>query len=198
MHTARSTSAASSSSSHSFDLSPFAMLRATTSSSTRSPGDPATGCSVDATALGTRDDRDELSAELDPELAPESGCESGSESESDRSEAWRCAPRADARRHRRRRVYRWRAGNASLQSRTRGPRRFRAPLCSMSLRLPRCDLSGFRPGSPMGCVWPTQCMHACIIELAYQVEERCVSEEGRRSNNAAMHSRFYDPWVWER
>jgi hypothetical protein len=42
----------------------------------------------------------------------------------------------------------------------------------------------------MGRVWLTQCADGCVMELAYHVEERCVSEEGRRSENAAVHSRF--------
>jgi hypothetical protein len=42
----------------------------------------------------------------------------------------------------------------------------------------------------MGRVWLTQCTDGCIIELAYHIEERCVSEEGCRSENAAVHSRF--------
>jgi hypothetical protein len=42
----------------------------------------------------------------------------------------------------------------------------------------------------MGRVWLTQCTHGCVIELAYHVEEHCVSEERRGSENAAVHSRF--------
>jgi hypothetical protein len=36
----------------------------------------------------------------------------------------------------------------------------------------------------------TQRRDGRVMELAYHVEERCVSAEGRRSKNAAMHSRF--------
>ena len=42
----------------------------------------------------------------------------------------------------------------------------------------------------MGHVRLTQCTDRCVMGLAYHVEERRVSEEGRRSENAAVHSRF--------
>ena len=42
----------------------------------------------------------------------------------------------------------------------------------------------------MGGVWLTESTHGYVIELAYHVEERCISEEGRRSENAAVNSRF--------
>jgi hypothetical protein len=38
----------------------------------------------------------------------------------------------------------------------------------------------------MGRIWLT---HRCVRGLAYHVEERCVGVEGRRSENAAVHSR---------
>jgi len=39
-------------------------------------------------------------------------------------------------------------------------------------------------------VWLTQRTDGCAMELAYHVKERCVSEEGCRSENAAVHGRF--------